>query len=96
MIGWVWRGERPGRAEWSGLALAMVGLVLPTNPSVSGSPLGQGLMLLAGGVGHLPPAGRATDPLRTTAANFVRPKPQVLVLVGISFGSSALTCSATG
>jgi drug/metabolite transporter (DMT)-like permease len=100
MIGWgLARGERPGRAEWSGLALAMVGLLLLTNPSVSGSPLGgMGLMLLAGvGWGTYSLRGRrATDPLRTTAANFVRTVPLVLVLVGISFLVERPHLSATG
>jgi multiple sugar transport system permease protein len=61
----------------------MVCLLLLTNPSVSGSPLGgMGLMLLAGvGWGTYSLRGRrATGPLRTTAANFVRTVPLVLVL----------------
>jgi drug/metabolite transporter (DMT)-like permease len=89
MIGWgLAKGERPGPVEWAGLALALVGLLLLTNPSVSGSPLGgMALMLLAGvGWGIYSLRGRrASDPLRTTAANFVRTVPMVLALVGISF-----------
>ncbi len=89
MIGWgLLKGERPGRTEWTGLALALVGLLLLTNPSVSGSPLGgMALMLLAGvGWGTYSLRGRrASDPLRTTAANFARTVPMVLILVGISF-----------
>ena len=76
MIGWgLVKGERPGAAEWSGLALALVGLLLLTNPSVSGSPPGgMALMLLAGlGWGIYSLRGRrAADPLQTTASNFVR------------------------
>src|SRR5262249_54324701 len=76
MIGWgLAKGERPGGAEWSGLVLALVGLLLLTNPSVSGSPPGgMALMLLAGvGWGIYSLRGRgATDPLGTTASNFAR------------------------
>jgi drug/metabolite transporter (DMT)-like permease len=89
MIGWgLVKGEHPGRSEWSGLALALIGLLLLTNPSVSGSPLGgMALMLLAGvGWGTYSLRGRrAADPLQTTASNFARTVPMVLVLVAISF-----------
>jgi len=89
MIGWgLAKGERPRSTEWFGLTLALVGLLLLTNPSVSGSPLGgMALMLLAGvGWGTYSLRGRgATDPLRTTAANFARTVPLVLALVAISF-----------
>ena len=61
------KGERPGRTQWAGLALALVGLLLLTNPSVSGSPLGgMALMLLAG-------VGWGTYSLRGRRA--VRPPP---------------------
>jgi len=89
MIGWgLVKGERPGPAEWSGLALALVGLLLLTNPSVSGSPPGGMALMLLGGVGwgiYSLRGRKASDPLRTTASNFARTVPMVLVLVGISF-----------
>ena len=100
MIGWgLAKGERPGPAEWSGLALALVGLLLLTNPSVSGSPLGgMALMLLAGvGWGTYSLRGRGTSsPLQTTASNFARTVPLVLVLVGISFLVERPHLSTTG
>ena len=100
MIAWgLAKGERPGSTEWSGLALALVGLLLLTNPSVSGSPLGgMALMLLAGvGWGIYSLRGRgAADPLGITASNFARTVPLVLVLVGVSFLVERPHLSTTG
>jgi drug/metabolite transporter (DMT)-like permease len=100
MIGWgLVRGERPGTAEWSGLALALVGLLLLTNPSVSGSPPGgMALMLLAGlGWGIYSLRGRrAADPLQTTASNFARTVPLVLAMVAVSFLVERPHLSTTG
>ncbi len=88
MIGWgLIQGERPGSGQWSGLALAIVGLLVLTHPGVSGAPLsGIVLMLLAGvGWGIYSLRGRrAADPLQTTAANFVRTLPFVAVMVAIT------------
>ena len=100
MIGWgLVKGEHPGPAEWSGLALALVGLLLLTNPSVSGSPLGgMALMLLAGvGWGAYSLRGRRTaNPLQTTASNFARTLPLVLPMVAISFLVERPHLSTTG
>jgi drug/metabolite transporter (DMT)-like permease len=100
MIAWgLLQGERPDSAEWSGLALAILGLLVLTHPSVSGSPLGgMALMLLAGvGWGTYSLRGRRSgDPLQTTAANFVRTVPLVLVMVAISFAVEHPHLSTTG
>ena len=100
MIGWgLLKGERPGATEWFGLALALVGLLLLTNPSVSGSPVvGMVLMLLAGvGWGIYSLRGRrASDPLQTTATNFARTIPLVLPMVAISFLVERPHLSTTG
>jgi len=100
MIGWgLVKGERPGAAEWSGLALALLGLLLLTNPSVSGAPAaGIVLMLLAGlGWGIYSLRGRrAADPLQTTASNFARTVPFLLVMVAVSFLVERPHLSTTG
>ncbi|HVP61329.1 MAG TPA: DMT family transporter [Myxococcaceae bacterium] len=100
MVGWgLVKGERPGTSEWAGLALAILGLLLLTHPSVSGSPLkGIALMLLAGvGWGIYSLRGRrAADPLQTTAANFARTVPLVAVMVAISFLVERPHLSPTG
>jgi len=88
MVGWgLIQGERPGVAEWIGLLLALAGLLLLTHPGVSEAPpAGVALMVLAGvGWGIYSLRGRgSTDPLRTTAANFVRMVPMLAALVAVS------------
>lgn len=100
MIGWgLAQGERPGSGQWSGLALAIVGLLVLTHPGVSGAPLtGIVLMLLAGvGWGTYSLRGRrAADPLQTTAANFVRTLPFVAVMVAVSLVLEHPRLSSTG
>lgn len=100
MIVWgLVKGERPGPGEWSGLALALVGLLLLTNPSVSGSPLGGMVLMLLAGVGwgvYSLRGRRAADPLQTTASNFARTVPPLLLLVAISFVVERPHLSTTG
>ena len=79
--------------------LALVGLLLLTNPSVSGSPLGGMVLMLIAGVGwgtYSLRGRRAADPLQTTASNFARTVPLVLVLVAISFLVERPHLSTTG
>jgi drug/metabolite transporter (DMT)-like permease len=100
MIGWgLLKGERPRAAEWVGILLAVVGLVLLTRPGISGSPLGgMALMLVAGvGWGAYSLRGRGSaDPLQTTATNFVRTVPMVAAMVAISFVVEHPHLSTTG
>ncbi|MEZ4360669.1 MAG: DMT family transporter [Kofleriaceae bacterium] len=91
MLGWgLARGERPGAAEWLGLALAVAGLIVLTAPGASApDPLGAALMALAGaswGVYSLRGRGGG-DPLAATAGNFLRAAP----LAGALVVASALT-----
>jgi drug/metabolite transporter (DMT)-like permease len=89
MIGWgLVQGERPKALEWLGLLMALAGLLFLTRPGVSGAPpAGIALMVVAGvGWGVYSLHGRrSADPLRTTAANFVRMVPMLAVLVAVSF-----------
>jgi drug/metabolite transporter (DMT)-like permease len=69
------RGERPGRLDWIGVALAISGLLVLTIPGVTApQPLGAVLMIVAGICwGWYSLAGRASrDPLAATAGNFLR------------------------
>jgi drug/metabolite transporter (DMT)-like permease len=69
------QGARPGRLQWTGLALALAGLAALTRPGVEGAdPAGAALMIVAGAAwGVYSLRGRtARDPLATTADNFVR------------------------
>jgi drug/metabolite transporter (DMT)-like permease len=76
-------GERFGPIAWTGLVLAVAGLVYLVSPGVTAPPLlGAALMATAGvawGVYSLRGRGVA-DPLAATAGNFVRAAPLALVL----------------
>ena len=85
MIGWgLVRGERPGRAQWLGLAIAITGLLMLTAPGLSApDPTGATLMSAAGvawGIYSLRGRG-ATSPVADNAGNFVRATPLVLAAV---------------
>jgi len=71
-------GERPGFLVWSGLVLAMVGLVYLVSPGLTApSPTGSALMAVAGiAWGGYSLRGRgANHPLFETTSNFVRSVP---------------------
>lgn len=83
MIAAVLAGERPHTLQWSGLALALAGLVCLVLPGLEApSFTGAALMALAGfswGVYSL--RGRsAVNPLAQTTNNFVRAVPMVLAV----------------
>ena len=78
------RGERFGRLQLFGSALAIGGLVYLLLPGVSAPPLvSAALMVLAGGAwGAYTLLGRsAVDALAETAGNFARTVPSALVLI---------------
>jgi drug/metabolite transporter (DMT)-like permease len=95
MIAWALRtGERPGAAEWGGLALAAGGVVYLVSGGLRApDPIGAGLMLAAGvawGVYSL--IGRSSvRPLETTAGNFLRAVPLTLALSLIAPGAAHVT-----
>jgi drug/metabolite transporter (DMT)-like permease len=69
----LFRGERPGAAEWAGLGVALAGLGWLVAPGLAApSPRGAALMIVAGAAwGVYSLRGRkARDPLPATAANF--------------------------
>jgi drug/metabolite transporter (DMT)-like permease len=76
-------GERPHFLEWTGLFLALGGLVYLVFPGLKApSPLGSTLMAAAGiSWGFYTLRGRgSSDPLGDTAGNFIRSAPFVLVI----------------
>ena len=98
MIAWALRtGERPGPAEWGGLALAAGGVTFLVSGGLRApDPIGAALMLTAGvawGVYSL--IGRSSvRPLETTAGNFARASAFTLALSVIAPG--AAQASRTG
>ena len=76
-------GERPRARQWAGLLLAIAGLVYLLLPGIaSPSPLGAGLMAIAGVAWALYSIqGRgAVDPVAQNGGNFVRTLPMLLVV----------------
>jgi drug/metabolite transporter (DMT)-like permease len=85
------QGARPGRLQWTGLALALAGLAALTRPGVEGAdPAGAALMIVAGaawGVYSLLGRGGG-DPLAVTAGNFLRATPLALLASALLFGQA--------
>lgn len=85
ILGWaIYRGDRPSAPEWAGLAIALCGLVYLVSPGlVAPSPLGAGLMLVAGlcWAAYTLIGRGSASPLTDTAGNFLRAGPLALVLI---------------
>ena len=95
----LWSGERPGVIQWTGLVIAIAGLVVLVSPGLSApSPIGSLLMALAGiGWGVYSLRGRnAADPAAETADNFLRTVPMVLVVSLINLGDVRITTEGIG
>lgn len=90
-------GERLHLLQWTGLALAVGGLVYLVSPGLAApAPIGCALMTTAGvawGVYSLRGRG-ASDPLAETAGNFVRAVPMTIVVSALTASHAAW--NATG
>ena len=76
-------GERMNAAQLSGFLTAIAGLVILVLPGISAPPLMRALLMAAAGVcwGVYSLRGRrSSDPLATTAGNFLRAVPFALVI----------------
>ena len=76
-------GEHPGRAGWSGLALAVTGLVMLVAPGASRpDPVGAVLMAVSGiaWAGYTIRGPGAERPVLVTADNFLRSVPMAIAL----------------
>ncbi len=105
MLGAAWAaGERLGPVQWSGLGLALAGLIGLAAPGLSAPPLGgAALMTLAGimwGLYSLR-GRRLPDPLAQTTGNFLRVMPMAGVVsllwagdIRISAGTVALAIAS--
>ena len=84
MITWGWRkGERLGPLQLTGLALALIGLVLLVLPGISAPPLSGSILMLAAGVawGAYSLRGKSeTHPANATTGNFLRALPFAIAL----------------
>jgi len=87
-------GERPHPLEWTGLILALGGLVYLVFPGLTApSPLGSALMVIAGiSWGFYTLRGRGSqNPLAATAGNFVYAVPMILIVLVISLKNVAIS-----
>ena len=85
------KGERPHLAEWAGLMIAISGLIYLVFPGLSApDPFGAFLMGIAGiSWGFYTLKGRGiTDPLETTALNFIRSVPMILAINLFTFNNA--------
>ena len=87
-------GERPHAREWTGLALALGGLVYLVSPGLTAPSLaGSGLMAVAGvawGAYSLHGRGSA-NPVTATAGNFLRAVPPVVIVSAAFFPARHLS-----
>jgi drug/metabolite transporter (DMT)-like permease len=85
------KGERPHLAEWMGLIVAICGLIYLVFPGLlAPDPIGAFLMLVAGiSWAFYTLKGRGvSDPLETTALNFMRSVPMILIVLLFTFKSA--------
>jgi drug/metabolite transporter (DMT)-like permease len=101
MLGWALiRGERPDRLTWTGIVVALIGLIALTAPGRSApDPLGAAGMGVAGiawGIYSVRGRAASNHPLQATASNFARSVPFALILIGIAGATSELQASTRG
>ncbi|MEO0708004.1 MAG: DMT family transporter [Cyanobacteria bacterium J06649_5] len=82
------QGEKPSRLEWSGLFIAMVGLVYLVSPGLAAPPIVGSMLMMISGIawGFYSLIGRgAISPVVNTQNNFIRAVPLALGVSLISF-----------
>lgn len=95
----LWKGERPGRLQWAGMALAAIGFVTLVGAGVTRpDPVGTALMIVSGvawGVYSLQGRG-TTDPVGATAGNFIRTVPAALILIAAALWNEPFSLNGIG
>jgi drug/metabolite transporter (DMT)-like permease len=89
----LWSGERPNPWQLSGIALALLGLLVLFLPGLEAPPLAGGLMMAIAGVawGVYSLRGRGLgDATQATAGNFVRAAPLAIVLSLVMWPSASV------
>jgi len=93
------RGHRPTLADWLGVGLALVGLIVLTRPGQSAPDAIGALLMIAAGAcwGGYSMAGRQSrDPLGATTWNFVRAGAAAVVFALAAQSSSPMHADAAG
>jgi drug/metabolite transporter (DMT)-like permease len=100
MLGWGFlRGERASPVTWTGIGVAFAGLVALTVPGKTAPDALGGIAMAVAGVawGIYSLRGRTSgDPLRSTAASFLRSLPLALLLLAIAGPLTGLHVSMRG
>jgi drug/metabolite transporter (DMT)-like permease len=99
IAGAIFSGERPRRVEWSGIAVAIAGLVYLTLPGLSAPPLAGSILMMGAGIawGFYTLRGRGSlAPLRDTALNFRTALPPALAMVVVFHRGVHLTAPGAG
>lgn len=95
----LYRGERPGLSEWTGLALALGGLTYLVSPGLTAPPLGGAVLMTLAGVGwgwYSLAASGVARPAAANAGNFVRAAPAAAVPALLAWSTGNLHASAFG
>jgi drug/metabolite transporter (DMT)-like permease len=90
----LYAGERPSVLHWSGLLIAVAGLIYLVSPGVTAPSAAGSLLMGTAGIawGVYSILGRrVTDPVQATAENFLKTVPLTLVILIISSSSIAIT-----
>ena len=99
ILGGLAGGERPGPAQWGGLALAMAGLVFLVLPGLAAPSPGASALMAGAGVawGVYSLRGRGvSDPAAETAGNFARAAPLAAVLALVLLPDLEVTPAGAG
>lgn len=96
----IWAGERLGKLQGAGMALAFAGLLVLLFPGLSSAPpLGGAVLMMVSGVawGIYSLRGQsAGDPTRVTAGNFLRAVPMTVVLSLLMLRGTSLDAAGVG
>ncbi len=90
----LYAGERPSVLHWSGLLIAVAGLIYLVSPGLSAPSAAGSLLMGTAGVawGVYSILGRrVTDPVQATAGNFLKTVPLTLVILIIASSSIMIT-----
>ena len=90
----LFKGDRPGALEWTGLAAAFGGLVYLVFPGLSSPPLAASLLMASAGIawGFYTISGKGSkDPLADTAGNFLRSLPMIAVVLAVMWPQMQIT-----
>lgn len=88
------RGEKMHPLGWIGLTLAIIGLIVLFLPGLTRPPLLNALLMITAGIAwgvYSIMGKRSTNPILTTAGNFVKTVPFILILSFVTYSKVSFT-----